>query len=141
MKPKKYVNIIATLAVVTIILSTGISSAYADSNEYVNYKKGGKLAEQQMAILEAFENEDYKAWKLIIGENSLIAKEVGHELFSDFIKARKLARNGSYDEALSILNEISQELEVCLNNINDPEDTSGELKRIKEKINEISSNA
>lgn len=93
---KKYRQAALILAVLTLVLTAGITTAYASEYEYDE-----NLSKKRTSVLSAFENNDYDSWKEII-HGSSISKIVTKERFEQFIKARNLARSGKYDESFEL---------------------------------------
>ncbi|MCK5416656.1 hypothetical protein KAI92_04480 [Candidatus Parcubacteria bacterium] len=119
---KKYRQAALILAILTFVLTTGVSTAYANSSEYEQLRKCSDLAEKRILILEAFEKKDYKLWKKIIGNNP-ISEVVTVDMFEKFIDARELARNGNYNKSFNLSCELGNDLEntfrqIAINNNN-----------------------
>ncbi len=103
----KYKQVFVNLAILTYILSAGVTTAYAMPQEYNDDKEI-----KRSIILKAFDSGDYKLWKTIVGEESLIIDNIGRDSFMQFVKARNLARQGKYDDALLKTNELGKRLKL-----------------------------
>ncbi len=118
----KYKKVAANIAILTIILSTGLSASCvanigvanadapeADMNIVAN--DNSKLSsEKQAKILTAFENNDYGTWLKIMGQNNKINSIIDQATFNNFIMARNAARNGQYKKALKITESLKKGL-------------------------------
>lgn len=118
---KKYKKVAINIAFLTMFLSIGLTSNYlanfnsdsdTDFNFNLNNKRGEKYSqERQEKILNAFENNDYQAWKKIIGQNNKINNIINESSFQRFVLARTAARNGEYSKALRITEELKKGVE------------------------------
>jgi len=118
----KYKKVAINIAIITIILSTGLSAscvtnigvASADAPESdinVLAKENSKLsAEKQAKILNAFENNDYGTWVKLVGQNNKINSIIDQATFNNFVMARNAARNGQYKKALKITESLKKGL-------------------------------
>lgn len=112
---KKYQEVYIVLALLTVILSSGISTAYANSSEYEEYRKGKTtISERREAMLATFENNDYQKWLKVVGGDNPLVKLISQEEFNKFVSARNLARAGEYDKSLEIGREVGLEIEKSL---------------------------
>jgi len=118
----KYQKAAVSLAVLTLILTAGITSAYGytgdddgGSDMDTNRKNYSFSSDLQQSVLEAFEESNYQAWLTIVGKESEIAGLISEENFNKFLSARKLARQGRYGKALSLSKELGNELHQVLN--------------------------
>ena len=114
---KKYKQVILNISVLTLILSGGLSSAYASSDEYgdSNRKNLGKIS----SILETFESGDYNLWKEKVSRENELYKNISKEQFDKFILLRELARNGEYSKALVLSKELREDMESIALDIQD----------------------
>ena len=71
-------------------------------------------AERHEAMTQAFENNDYNAWKELMSGKSRVTQVVTEENFARFAEAHELAEEGNLDEA----KQIRQELGLGLGNRN-----------------------
>ncbi len=71
-------------------------------------------SEEIEEILETFENDDYEAWKKITGENKAVTKIINKKKFEKFIQARQLARQGNYDQALKLTEQLKEEIKQAV---------------------------
>jgi hypothetical protein len=113
---QKYKKAAINIAFLTMILSVGINSAYLsgfDSDVEADLDlNSGKIPkysqDKQEKIINAFENNDYQAWKKIIGRNKRVNNLVDESIFQNFALARKIARNGQYDQAIEMTEKLKQ---------------------------------
>lgn len=116
---KKYQRVAMNIAFLTIIFSAGLVGGHIvalASNVNLNFNLNDKIAanysnKQQEKILDAFENANYKAWKKLVGQNHKINSVVDEATFKNFIAARRAARNGQYNKALKITEELKERIE------------------------------
>ncbi len=115
----KYKKVALNIAFLTMILTTGITTNYAyassldtnsdfDSNLTNNGERPKYSQEKQEKILNTFENNDYASWKKIVGQNNKINNVIDEVAFNRFVAARIAARNGQYDKALKITEELKK---------------------------------
>lgn len=113
---KKTIFGLFALAIVGVILSTTIVSAYR--GDYTTF--GPDYSEERHEIMEqAFENKDYNTWKEIItqnGRNPRVINVVNEENFETFIQAHEAGENGDYELAAQLRAELG------LNNGQGPKD-------------------
>jgi UDP-N-acetyl-D-mannosaminuronate dehydrogenase len=117
---QKYKKVAMNIAFLTMILSAGITNNYfswldqdSDLDLNFNNKKIAKYSqEKQEKILNTFENNDYETWKKIINQNNKINNIIDESVFRDFINARIAARNGRYDEAIIITENLKQKIKI-----------------------------
>lgn len=112
MKENKF---LVAFTVITLVSTVGITSLYAannDSNESVGQtqQQGKSLGEypsfdpeKQQAIQEAILNNDYEAWKELIGD-APITEKINEENFARFSEAHQLI-----DQAKNIFEELGIE--------------------------------
>lgn len=117
MKIKSYKKAALNIAILTMILSAGISTgALAASNLNADYDTNIEVSQpkkqKQEKILNTFENNDYEAWKQIIGKNSKLSSLVDAENFKLFVTARQAARQGEYAKAVKITESIKKSLNL-----------------------------
>ncbi len=106
-----YQKVAITMAVLTLAISINVSAIYASPTEAEQMMTNFFQQEEQRDILEAFEDNDYEKWKKMVGVNSKIAKIVTKEKFNAFIKARAFARQGRYEEAVKLADELKKEIQ------------------------------
>lgn len=69
--------------------------------------KGPNYSEERHLEMEqAFENNDYQAWKNLMQGKGRVVQVVNEENFATFAKAHKLAEEGKLDEAKQIRTEL-----------------------------------
>lgn len=93
------------IAFLTIIMTSGICSSSLNSK---NKNKKNHL--QQKNMLEAFEKNDYTAWKSLVVDNSDLIAVIKEREFSTFVEARNAARMGLYDKSIAM--SMALELEI-----------------------------
>lgn len=118
---KKYQKVAINIAFLTMILSTGMTNNYistfnpdfsSDSDSNVTNQENTKYAnKKQEKILNTFETGDYQAWKKIVGQNNKINNVINEFSFQRFVAARVAARNGEYNKALIITEELKKGVE------------------------------
>ena len=104
----KYKQVIINLSILTFLLSSGATTAYAIPNEYSDASNFD--SNEEARVLETFEDGDYSAWKKIISRQNILADYIDSGKFNKFIKARELARGGKYSEALVLIGELKNEI-------------------------------
>lgn len=116
----KYKKVAVNLAFLTMIFSAGITSKYVidvnsdiiDSHINLTTKDNSKYPpEWQEKVLNTFENSDYATWKKMIGENNKINSIVDETAFNSFVLARDAARNGRYNKAIKITEQLKKSVE------------------------------
>lgn len=107
----KYQKAALSIAFLTLILSGGLSyGAVASASGTINNSNRN----QEEKILETFENDDYDAWKKLLAKKGKLVEAVEREDFDSFVLARKLARQGRYDEAISLSENLEKRLKFKL---------------------------
>jgi len=104
---QKYRQAAIAIAFLTIILSAGICNGLS-SRENENKKNRS----QKVAILNAFEQGDYEAWRQIVGKKGEVYNAISKEEFNKFVLARQAARAGEYDKAINLSAEVENDLRV-----------------------------
>jgi|GEM_PF-1964878 len=116
----KYKKVAINLAFLTMIFSAGITSKYVidvnhniiDSHLNLTHKDTSKYPpDQHEKVLNTFENSDYATWKKLVGENNKINNIVDESAFKRFVVARTAARNGQYNKALKITEQLKKGVE------------------------------
>jgi hypothetical protein len=62
--------------------------------------------ERHQLMLEAFENNDYQAWKDLMGDRGRVTEVINQDNFSKFAEAHKLASEGKFEEARVLREEL-----------------------------------
>lgn len=62
--------------------------------------------ERHQAMTQAFDNNDYNAWKELMSGKGRVTQVINEENFSRFAEAHKLALEGKTDEAKQIREEL-----------------------------------
>ena len=109
-----YKKTAVTIAILTLVISANISAIHASPLEAERMLNSSFQRGSDRDILETFEEGDYEKWKKKVGLNSRIASIVTKEKFNDFIKARRLAREGKYEEAIRLADELKKEIKRSL---------------------------
>lgn len=115
---KKYQKVAINIALLTIIFSAGIISSPlavlgsdAELNSDINNRKIAKYSqEKQEKILTTFEKSDYQAWQKIVGQNNKVGEIIDEPTFKNFITARVAARNGQYNKAIKLTEELKKKI-------------------------------
>ncbi|MDD4333152.1 MAG: hypothetical protein PHT51_03500 [Patescibacteria group bacterium] len=104
-------KIIAAGAVLTAVIAVmGIASiTYADTgtstlNKFIpgNWKIN---SEKRDAEQKAFVNNDYDAWKALVGDNP-VTEKITKDNFAKFVEAHRLMSEGKFQEAKVIFDEL-----------------------------------
>ncbi len=107
------------LMVVGLVAAAGLVSAYR--GDYTI--KGPDCDEERHEAMEnAFESNDYSAWKELMTENGKhprVVDVVTEDNFETFVKAHEAGENGDYETAAELRAELG------LNNGNGPKDGTG----------------
>lgn len=85
------------------VISTGSALAYRGDPAV---KGPNYTAERHTAILKAFENKDYTAWKNLMQNRGMASKVVTEANFAKFVEAHNLALQGKIAEAQKIRQEL-----------------------------------
>ncbi len=99
---------ILTLGILTIISGgalalAGVSQAYQGNP---NTKGPNYSVERHDAMLKAFQNNDYDAWKNLMQGRGRITQIINKDNFSKFAQAQQLALEGKTAEAQKIRAEL-----------------------------------
>jgi len=100
-----YEKVIMAVAVLTFIFSAGLSGVQAKSLD-----SDPDTEQRTELILESFESSDYDRWQKLVNPNSNLARSINEDNFSSFIEARKLARQGKYEEFLQSYENLKENL-------------------------------
>jgi hypothetical protein len=114
---KKYQKVAINIAFLTIIFSAGLitsSLAVLGSSDVDLDLNEGKITkysqEKQEKILNTFEKSDYQAWQKIVGQKNKVGEIIDEETFKNFITARVAARNGQYNKAIKLTEELKKKV-------------------------------
>jgi len=104
---QKYKQAAMSIALLTLLFTAG-----AFTGTTTNHSSGSNNPAQarQEAVMNAFENDDYEAWKGQVGKKSGIGEIITKDDFKAFVTARKAARSGDYDKAIAISTELEDKL-------------------------------
>jgi len=104
MKTKKIVLGVSALVVAgsALILT---SSVYSYRGDYTQ-KSPNCTPERHEAMEQAFENNDYNAWKEQMSGKGRVAQIINEDNFAKFAEAHRLAEEGKYEEADQIRQEL-----------------------------------
>ncbi len=94
------------LAILTFVFSLGASTAYALPDEYDQSSSNDEVIENRINILATFETHDYESWKKSVDLGSADLAIFSKSAFDKFMKARELARQGKYSQALKLMDEL-----------------------------------
>jgi len=95
------VGVVATTALVA-----GATYAYqGDSENSDKFRAPRFNTEQHEAMIEAIDNQDYNSWKELVGYNP-ITEKITEENFAKFVEARQLMKDGKYEEAKILREEL-----------------------------------
>ena len=94
-------------ALTAIIAIAGIAaSTYAYQG---NFNEGKEFnSDKHIAMLEAFENNDYNVWLELTGDKPVTDK-ISEENFSSFVEMHNLMKSGDFEEAKVIREELGLE--------------------------------
>ncbi len=96
------------MAVLTFVFSAGLSGVQATTTyNVINQQEG---ADRAMLIMKSLEIGNYETWLKLVNPNSRLAKSINEEDFNEFMKARDLARQGKYKEALLLYEDLKLKL-------------------------------
>ena len=93
-------------------LAVVLAGSYFFANQVSAYRgdpnvKGPSYSEERHeAMLKAFANNDYEAWKELMNGRGRVTEVVTKENFSEFAKAHKLASEGKLDEAREVRQKL-----------------------------------
>lgn len=107
MKNMKYKNAAIAMAVLTFVFSVGVANANAGAMRRVANKDNARRAEM---ALESIEASDYETWRRLINPNSKLARQIDEMDFKEFVRARNLARQGRYQEAVEIYEKLKAKI-------------------------------
>lgn len=116
---KKYKKAALNIAILTMILSSGLTSrtislARADLDLDTEIIQTESSNEQKEKIIIAFENNDFETWQKLIGSRNQLGKIIDENGFNKFIEARNAARDGNYEEAISITESLKNRIKIGL---------------------------
>ncbi len=86
-----------------VVVSTGSALAYRGDTAV---KGPNYTAERHTAMLKAFENKDYTAWKNLMQNRGMASKVITEANFAKFVEAHNLALQGKTAEAQKIRKEL-----------------------------------
>ena len=99
-------NVILTFSLLTVLLLSLAASTYAyqgESNLNNNRKGKSKFSlEKHTALKEAIGNNDFQAWKALVGDDNRISEIINEDNFAQFVEAHKLMEEGKFEEAKEI---------------------------------------
>lgn len=114
---KKYKQAAINIAFLTLLLTVGlmnnISNLEFDQDSTSDSLIGSKNTQKkQELVAHTLENKDYEAWKKVVGSNSRLSGLIDEPKFKSLAVARDAARNGYYDKAIKITEELKQTLRI-----------------------------
>lgn len=102
MKVNKYI-VIPALSIA--ILGASVMGVAAYQGDYT--VKGPETSPERHEAMEvAFENNDYGAWKELMGDRGRVTEVITEENFAKFAEAHRLAEAGDYEGADAIRAEL-----------------------------------
>ncbi len=105
MNTKKVLLSGATLAAIGIIGLATASSALAYRGDYTQ-SGPNCTAERHEAMENAFESNDYNAWKDLMQDRGRVTQVIDENNFAQFAEAHQLAEQGKYAEADTIRQDL-----------------------------------
>lgn len=103
MNTKKIIVGIAALVVLAAVIVPQDSLAYRGDPKV----KGSNYSEERHTIMtQAFENNDYQAWKNAMQGRGRVLEVINENNFAQFAKAHKLALEGKTQEANAIRTQL-----------------------------------
>lgn len=102
----KYQQAIASVAFLTLFLTAGLNVGLPNYNKMKIARQGQVKSE---LILKSFENADYAQWRSALSD-SAISTLVSDADFRHFIQARTAIRNGNYEEAITLTQNLESKL-------------------------------
>lgn len=98
--------VMSSLGLATI-LGAGILAGGANAYRGDYTQKGPNCTEERHTQMEqAFNNNDYNAWKELMNGRGRVTQVINEGNFARFAEAHKLAKAGNYDEADKIRQEL-----------------------------------
>ena len=98
-------NKFISLAVLTLILTAGVSSALAYQGDYG--QEGPNCTPEKHEIMEnAFDNNDYNAWQEQMAGRGRVTQVVNQDNFAKFAEAHRLGKSGDVEGADAIRAEL-----------------------------------
>lgn len=97
------------------IATAGIVGSVMSANAYKgdpNVKGPNYTSERHDAMVRAFEDNDYDAWRALMGEGRRVTQVINEKNFPQLVEAHNLALQGKIEEA----NKIRAELGLGLRN-------------------------
>lgn len=103
MKTKHFLLGAAALVLGGVVMTPKLVEAYrGDPNvQGPNYSE-----ERHESMIQAFESQDYQAWKELMQGKGRVAEVVTEENFDRFAEAHRLAQEGKVEEARQIRQEM-----------------------------------
>lgn len=116
---KKYKKAALNIAILTLILSSGLTSqtislVNTDSDFDTETIQTQSSNKQKEKIIIAFENNDFETWQKMIGSRNQLGKIIDENGFNEFIEARTAARDGKYEEAIEITENLKSRIKSGL---------------------------
>ena len=120
---KKYKKAAINIALLTLLLTVGlmnnITNLEFDQDSTSDSFKGSKNTQKkQEMVVYTLENKDYEAWKKVVGPNSRLSGLIDEYKFKRLAVARDAARNGHYNKAIKITEELKQSLKSYIQHFN-----------------------
>lgn len=96
---------LSTFALIAGATLVGASSAYAYRGD-ANVQGPNCTLERHTAMLQAFENKDYNAWKSLMAGKGRVAQVITKDNFAKFAQMHKLRLEGKTEEANAMRAEL-----------------------------------
>ncbi len=110
---QKYKKAAISIAILTLMMTAGLSSAYAATDSQ-GFTPNSFKTDTQINLLNTLEAGDYEQWKQAVGHYSGLSGVIAKDDFLEFIRARKFAREGRYDESLAMSQALGDRLAAKL---------------------------
>jgi len=92
--------------VATTTLVAGATYAYQGNSENSDKFRSPRFnTEQHEAMIQAIDSQDYDSWKELMGDNP-VTEKITEENFAKFLEARQLMKDGKYEEAKILREEL-----------------------------------
>jgi len=100
-----YKKTVITLAVLGLVLAGGVASSYAFQGN-PNVQPPNYSTERHRAVMDAFSNNDYQAWKELVAARRVAAVIDSQEKFDKLTEAHQVALAGDLEKAKEIRQEL-----------------------------------
>jgi hypothetical protein len=101
------VKIIILTAIAFVLGGVVLNSSQAEAYRGDASVKGPEYSEERHeAMTQAFENEDFDAWRALMGDKGKVSRVITQENFGTFVEAHNLMVQGKTDEAAALRAEL-----------------------------------